>query len=57
MNSIVTQKLFWSDNDDDVLKAIKEGYITTHYSMWREQGKIIELKKCRVAVTQKKFME
>lgn len=39
MNTIVSQKLFWSDNDDDVLKAIREGYIQTHYAMWREQGK------------------
>lgn len=39
MNTIVSQKLFWSENDDDVLKSIREGYIQTHYSMWREQGK------------------
>lgn len=40
MNTIVSQKLFWSENDEDVLKAIRDGYIQTHYSMWREQGKI-----------------
>lgn len=39
MNTIVSQKLFWSENDEDVLKAIREGYIQTHYSMWREQDK------------------
>uniref|UniRef100_A0A182VY57 PPM-type phosphatase domain-containing protein n=1 Tax=Anopheles minimus TaxID=112268 RepID=A0A182VY57_9DIPT len=39
MNTIVSQKLFWSENDDDVLKSIREGYIQTHYSMWREQDK------------------
>nr|XP_040218611.2 uncharacterized protein LOC120947388 [Anopheles coluzzii] len=39
MNTIVSQKLFWSENDDDVLKSIREGYIQTHYSMWREQEK------------------
>lgn len=39
MNTIVSQKLFWSENDEDVLKAIRDGYIQTHYSMWREQGK------------------
>ncbi|XP_055608872.1 uncharacterized protein LOC129756124 [Uranotaenia lowii] len=39
MDTIVSQKLFWSENDDDVLKAIREGYIQTHYSMWREQDK------------------
>lgn len=39
MNTIVSQKLFWSENDEDVLKAIRDGYIQTHYSMWREQDK------------------
>ncbi|XP_055641670.1 uncharacterized protein LOC129778653 [Toxorhynchites rutilus septentrionalis] len=39
MDTIVSQKLFWSENDDDVLRAIREGYIQTHYSMWREQEK------------------
>jgi protein phosphatase 1D len=39
MNSIVSQKLFWSDNDDDVLKSIHEGYLATHLAMWRIQGK------------------
>ncbi|XP_062558031.1 uncharacterized protein LOC134222902 [Armigeres subalbatus] len=39
MNTIVSQKLFWSESDEDVLKAIRDGYIQTHYSMWREQDK------------------
>uniref|UniRef100_A0A182J7P5 Uncharacterized protein n=1 Tax=Anopheles atroparvus TaxID=41427 RepID=A0A182J7P5_ANOAO len=39
MNTIVSQKQFWSENDEDVLKSIREGYIQTHYSMWREQDK------------------
>lgn len=39
INLIVNQKLFWSENDDDILKSIREGYIQTHYAMWREQGK------------------
>ncbi|KAF5290114.1 hypothetical protein FQA39_LY14895 [Lamprigera yunnana] len=39
MELIVRQKNFWSDNDGDVLKAIKEGYIATHYAMWKEQAK------------------
>lgn len=38
INLIVNQKLFWSDDDQDVLRAIREGYIATHYAMWREQG-------------------
>lgn len=39
MNEIVSQKLFWSDLDQDVLRAIREGYIATHYAMWKEQEK------------------
>ncbi|EDW26512.1 GL12942 [Drosophila persimilis] len=39
MLEIVRQKQFWSDNDEDVLKAIREGYIATHFAMWREQEK------------------
>lgn len=38
MRQIVNQKAFWSDNDADVLRAIREGYIATHKAMWREQG-------------------
>lgn len=38
INMIVSQRLFWSEDDDDVLQAIREGYIATHYAMWREQG-------------------
>lgn len=38
MNEIVNQKLFWSENDSDILKAIREGYHATHNKMWREQG-------------------
>lgn len=39
MMEIINQRLFWSDNDHDVLRAIREGYIATHYAMWRDQGK------------------
>uniref|UniRef100_A0A8D8LI80 Protein phosphatase 1D n=1 Tax=Cacopsylla melanoneura TaxID=428564 RepID=A0A8D8LI80_9HEMI len=39
LDSIVQQKSFWSNNDDDVLHAIHEGYINTHQAMWKEQGK------------------
>ncbi|KAF7286640.1 hypothetical protein GWI33_004673 [Rhynchophorus ferrugineus] len=39
METIIKHKNFWSDNDDDVLRAIKDGYIATHYAMWREQSK------------------
>lgn len=29
---------FWTDNDDEVLSAIKSGFLDTHYSMWKELG-------------------
>lgn len=43
MLEIVKQKQFWSDNDEDVLRAIREGYIGTHFAMWREQGECEEV--------------
>lgn len=39
MDSIVKQRQFWSDNDEDVLKAIRNGYMLTHLNMWKELGK------------------
>ncbi|XP_013778198.1 uncharacterized protein LOC106462782 [Limulus polyphemus] len=39
MNHIVNQKNFWSDNDELVLKAIKDGFLTTHFDMWKEVDK------------------
>ncbi|CAH0549544.1 unnamed protein product [Brassicogethes aeneus] len=39
METIIRNKNFWSDDDEEVLRAIKEGYVTTHYAMWREQEK------------------
>lgn len=42
LDSIVQQKSFWSDNDDDVLHAIHEGYINTHQAMWKDQGKYFQ---------------
>lgn len=38
MDIIVKQKNFWSDRDEDVLRAIRDGYMNTHYAMWRELG-------------------
>nr|XP_012138882.1 PREDICTED: uncharacterized protein LOC100877954 isoform X1 [Megachile rotundata] len=39
MNDIVKQKNFWSERDEDVLRAIRDGYVNTHYAMWRELDK------------------
>uniref|UniRef100_A0A2R5LLJ2 Protein phosphatase 1d n=3 Tax=Ornithodoros turicata TaxID=34597 RepID=A0A2R5LLJ2_9ACAR len=38
LDAIVKQKNFWSNNDDDVLRAIKDGFIATHHGMWKEVG-------------------
>lgn len=38
MNNIVCQKSFWSEDDQQVLKAIRDGFLTTHNAMWREVG-------------------
>ncbi|KAF0312353.1 Protein phosphatase 1D [Amphibalanus amphitrite] len=38
MDFVVSQKNFWSDDDELVLKAIREGFITTHQAMWKELG-------------------
>ncbi|PSN41293.1 Protein phosphatase 1D [Blattella germanica] len=34
MDCIVSQKGFWSDKDEDVLRAIRDGFLQTHLSMW-----------------------
>ena len=39
MDFIVGQKGFWEPDDESVLKAIHEGFIQTHYAMWKELGK------------------
>ena len=39
MDFIVRQKGFWADDDESVLKAIHEGFIQTHYAMWKELGR------------------
>ncbi|CAM1154307.1 PPM1D (predicted) [Pycnogonum litorale] len=38
MDTIVEQKNFRSNNDEDVLKAIRDGFIQTHMAMWKEVG-------------------
>ncbi|XP_067015413.1 uncharacterized protein Pp2C1 [Anabrus simplex] len=34
LDYIVNQKGFWSDKDDDILRAIREGFLQTHLAMW-----------------------
>lgn len=40
LDSIVNQRNFWSNDDDEILRAIREGYLATHYAMWKDIGKI-----------------
>uniref|UniRef100_A0A336LTF7 CSON004120 protein n=1 Tax=Culicoides sonorensis TaxID=179676 RepID=A0A336LTF7_CULSO len=35
--NITSNRLFWSDRDKDVLKAIREGFLQTHNAMWKAQ--------------------
>ncbi|XP_063606562.1 uncharacterized protein LOC134781309 [Penaeus indicus] len=35
MDNIVSLRAFWSDDDEDVLAAIKEGFLQTHMAMWK----------------------
>ena len=39
LNEITKYDCFWSDNDDDVLYAIKSAFLDTHYGMWKEVGR------------------
>ena len=36
MDAITKQKNFWSDDDDLVLKAIREGFLSTQQNMWND---------------------
>jgi len=38
MDNIVSNPYFWSQNDEDVLKAIKEGFLVTHMAMFKVLG-------------------
>jgi len=38
MDNIVSNPYFWSENDEDVLKAIKEGFLITHQAMFKVLG-------------------
>lgn len=36
MDSITKQKNFWSNDDELVLKAIREGFLQTQQAMWKD---------------------
>ena len=35
MDAITSNRNFWSDDDQMVLKAIREGFLTTQQNMWK----------------------
>ncbi|XP_041348263.1 uncharacterized protein LOC121367884 [Gigantopelta aegis] len=36
LDEITKYDCFWSDDDEDVMYAIKYGFLDTHYAMWKE---------------------
>ena len=38
LSAIVSNELFRSDNDDQVLAAIRQGFVDTHHAMWKVVG-------------------
>ena len=38
---IVEQPDFWSDDDEKVLSAIRQGFVKCHMEMWQEQGSFL----------------
>ena len=36
MDSITRQRGFWSEDDEQVLRAIREGFLATQQAMWRD---------------------
>lgn len=41
MGYIVRDSNFWSSDDNLVLKAIKKGFMQTHYAMLKEVGELL----------------
>lgn len=37
-DEITKQKGFWTDDDDQVVRAIKDGFVSTHKLMWTAVG-------------------
>jgi protein phosphatase 1D len=54
MDFIVRQKSFWAEDDESVLRAIREGFIQTHQAMWKELGKTSDI--CLQLATISRFM-
>lgn len=43
LDTIIKDDAFWSENDDDVLRAIRNGYVNTHIKMWKNLGRHLHL--------------
>ena len=41
LDEITKHRGFWSDDDSQVMKAIKDGFISTHKLMWKAIGKCL----------------
>ena len=41
LNEITKYEQFWTDNDEDIMFAIRSGFLDTHQLMWKELGKCI----------------
>ncbi len=40
LNEITKQKGFWTDNTENISRAIKEGFISCHKLMWKAVGRL-----------------
>lgn len=38
LDTIIKDDAFWSKKDEDVLRAIRNGYVNTHIEMWKNLG-------------------
>jgi len=39
--NITANNMFFSQDSDDVIKAIEEGFLKTHEDMWKEIGNLL----------------
>ena len=44
LDQITKNKLFYSDDDTEVMKSITEGFLSTHKMMWKAIGKCLSQK-------------
>lgn len=39
LDEITKYDCFWSEDDEDIMWAIRAGFLDTHFAMWKEVGK------------------